>query len=954
MKFRRFLWLAAFCFFAAASAHTEEPGAKAWSFDAGQMVQSSPLVGPDGTVYIGVDNAKLLALRPDGSLKWDYAAKGNIASAPALGEDGTIYFGSIDRSLYALSPAGKLVWQFTAASGIASSPAIGIDGTIYFGTVFNKLYAVSKDGQFKWDFTAGGNIISSPAIGTDGTIYVGSFNDMMYAINPNGTRKWDFTTGDKINSSPAIGADGTIYVGSFDGKLYAVLPNGTKKWEYTTGSSIRSSPAIGVDGTIYVGSDDRKLHAVNPDGSQKWTYATGYWIRSSPAIGEDGVIYVGSYDNSFYAINADGSKKWDFPTGNYVSSSPAIGANGLVYFGSWDKNVYALKASAGLAESPWPKFRGNLAHTARSIVTAPQMIARTPGSKTASVPGRPGTPEQPSLPMSVLLVGTNGVGRVSPALGGQLLEVGKTYTLHAEPGRDYQFTGWTGSQVTNAATIKFVMKPNLQLQANFSPLNDKSRPTIEIVSPLNNSRIYNPVFAVRGNASDNIGVHHIEYSVNDSPFRFADGTNSWLVRLSSIPGTNTVRVKSVDLAGNESVVLTHSYYYVVMSSLTVRADGEGAVTPTLGNHMLEVGKSYTLTAEPGKDHYFAGWSGDIITNTPKLTFLMQSNLVLKASFTPFPFQPVKGVYRGLYYETNAVAPESAGMFTVTVNGTGAFNGSLQTGASTLPLNGQLDADGYARLTLPRGKNPVTVDLYLDFKLYSEQIRGLVTEGATVSSLVGDRSVFDAKIRKAPQAGRYTLIIPGDTNSLASPGGDGFAAITVDASGAAKITGELADGTQFSLESGISKEGVLPFYEPLYGGKGVIMGWIQFNQTASSDLFGQLTWIKPPMPQDKYYPNGFATSVSAFGSQYVPPASARAPDETLELSALLRGGNLNEIAIDRSNMKLTLSTSSGLLNGYFVNPQTGKSTAFKGALLQKQNWRSGYFLGPSESGCVFLK
>jgi hypothetical protein len=222
----------------------------------------------------------------------------------------------------------------------------------------------------------------------------------------------------------------------------------------------------------------------------------------------------------------------------------------------------------------------------------------------------------------------------------------------------------------------------------------------------------------------------------------------------------------------------------------------------------------------------------------------------------------------------------------------------------------------------------------------------------VSSLAGDRSVFDAKTRKSPQAGKYTMIIPGNADAKASPGGDGFATITIDANGAARIAGELADGTPFNLESGVSKEGLLPVYEPLYGGKGVIMGWLEFNQTETSDLFGRLTWTKPPTPQDKYYPDGFSTTVKAFGSQYSPGTTAKATEE--EMSGLVRGGNLEEATLSANSLKMSLSTPTGLINGNFVNPQTGKSTPFKGAFLPKQNWRSGYFLGTSESGSVYLK
>ena len=77
-------------------------------------------------------------------------------------------------------------------------------------------------------------------------------------------------------------------------------------------------------------------------------------------------MYVGSWDNYLYAIKPDGTLKWRYGTGGYVVSSPAIGPDGTVYVGSWDGYLYAFQTlSFGLADSSWPKFRGNIRNTGR-------------------------------------------------------------------------------------------------------------------------------------------------------------------------------------------------------------------------------------------------------------------------------------------------------------------------------------------------------------------------------------------------------------------------------------------------------------------------------------------------------------------------------------------------------------------------------------------------------------
>jgi hypothetical protein len=196
-----------------------------------------------------------------------------VWSSPVIGADGTIYVGSDDYKLYAINPDGSQKWSFTTGFYVGSSPAIGADGTIYVGSNDNNLYAINPDGSQKWSFTTGGGILSSPAIGADGTIYVGSFDNNLYAINPNGSQKWSFTTGDWVVSSPAIAADGTIYVGSYDHNLYAITEE-EKEYDLTIASTTGGSVFAPGEGTFtYVEGTEVNLVAEAEEGYRfiNWT-----------------------------------------------------------------------------------------------------------------------------------------------------------------------------------------------------------------------------------------------------------------------------------------------------------------------------------------------------------------------------------------------------------------------------------------------------------------------------------------------------------------------------------------------------------------------------------------------------------------------------------------------------------------------------------------------------------
>jgi len=93
-------------------------------------------------------------------------------------------------------------------------------------------------------------------------------------------------------------------------------------------------------------------------------------------------------------------------------------------------------------------------------------------------------------------------------------------------------------------------------------------------------------------------------------------------------------------------------------------------------------------------------------------------------------------------------------------------------------------------------NPISVELNLDFS-GKDQITGRVTDGIWSADLTADKALFNAVTNPSPQAGRYTMHIPGNPDSAASPGGGGFGTVTVDANGKISLKGTLGDGTKIS-------------------------------------------------------------------------------------------------------------------------------------------------------------
>jgi outer membrane protein assembly factor BamB len=363
----------------------------------------------------------------ESEVKWFYNTNptfnnkedGEIRGGIALAKDGTLYFGVDDARLFAMNPDGTLKWitkiqaytdMYKITNTLQSTPTIGKDGTIYINTLgyysghsnsqnFGFLWAINADGSEKWRYEAGnyesgkGTMIpwlrGSAAIGHDGTIYVASEDGVLHAVNPDGTLKWKFISYKfkgwirGLGSGPAvIDQNGTIYyaaegefklgdVTSREARLFAINPDGSYKWDFLLLEDkvyfSQHEPAIGPDGKIYVDNGDGYvaiLYALNPDGSKAWQFHTGEHVASSAVIGADSTIYVGgsnyvspSHRIKLFALNPDGTEKWRFPKDGdkikygFSLSTPVIGADSNIYFGipsssygGGDGRLYALRA----------------------------------------------------------------------------------------------------------------------------------------------------------------------------------------------------------------------------------------------------------------------------------------------------------------------------------------------------------------------------------------------------------------------------------------------------------------------------------------------------------------------------------------------------------------------------------------------------------------------------------
>jgi ABC-type dipeptide/oligopeptide/nickel transport system permease subunit len=115
-----------------------------------------PVIAADGTLYIGTDAGKLLAVTPEGKIAWQASLTGPAVGSPAIGPDGTIYATDEQAYLSAFTPEGKVQWRYHATGVITE-------------TLRAQSGAIIRETQIPLD--ALGPAGSGPTVAPDGTIY---------------------------------------------------------------------------------------------------------------------------------------------------------------------------------------------------------------------------------------------------------------------------------------------------------------------------------------------------------------------------------------------------------------------------------------------------------------------------------------------------------------------------------------------------------------------------------------------------------------------------------------------------------------------------------------------------------------------------------------------------------------------------------------------------------------
>jgi hypothetical protein len=256
-----------------------------WTQDLGPDTPHSPVLAPDGTIYLcGV--AMIRALSPtDGSEKWRATYPVNTSdslTSPAVGADGTVYV-ALDgvRNLVAITPSGATAWSFDVkqhdpryelGADMFVDPVVGPDGTVYIASgldepTFTTVFAVRPDGSLRWtrDFPPGpnGDVAVGAGVARDGSVVFVNLEGTAASFTADGQLAWAVDTQDTATSLVLTGEGTALVGGYYKNVLTAIARDGSVAWAHTFLGSV-DSPVIGAAGVVLVPTEDGYLHQLGP------------------------------------------------------------------------------------------------------------------------------------------------------------------------------------------------------------------------------------------------------------------------------------------------------------------------------------------------------------------------------------------------------------------------------------------------------------------------------------------------------------------------------------------------------------------------------------------------------------------------------------------------------------------------------------------------------------------
>ncbi len=347
--------------------HTSVASKPKWLVHVGKIGYVSPVIGPDGVIYVGLLNGELVAVDSDGNVKWRHAVTtagnpdypGIITSSPAVGKDGNIYIITTvdvtikDRrnepskmlqvrrsSLHSFTPAGNRRWSYrfpanTSVLGLdaytASSPKVWGDQNIFI--FVPAIYAGTTSRIEILVIDQSGNLVNKTEVTN-------------CAAGDEISLSWDFMKNPENVEPKLAWPESTLAIADLDPKIHQPIivmadnyktliayrwnfPVLTQLWSNCSDKTCRlTSPAVFPNGNILLGGKDGVIRCYDlKNGTEKcqpW-YQADHGVLNAPILFNDRMYFVAG--NELIMLNADFKVEKRYVLSGQCFGSPVLSAN---------------------------------------------------------------------------------------------------------------------------------------------------------------------------------------------------------------------------------------------------------------------------------------------------------------------------------------------------------------------------------------------------------------------------------------------------------------------------------------------------------------------------------------------------------------------------------------------------------------------------------------------------
>lgn len=486
------------------------------------------------------------------------------------------------------------------------------------------------------------------------------------------------------------------------------------------------------------------------------------------------------------------------------------------------------------------------------------LLVTMDGAKNVTANFSPSTVATYRLSLNTTPLGSGSIeASPAPNAGGGAYVVGTVVTLTAVPALDFAFTNWIGAVSGNNPVVTVTMDADKSVTANFFA-SISPRFTLNLVT--------NPAGAgnIVASPAPGPGGTYVQGTLV-TVTATAVGTNSFTNWSGAVSGSSN----RVTVLMDSDKTLTGTFVPIVpvrfaLTTAVLPADaGTVVVTPGSLDGTYPGGTLLAVAAQASAGFRFVRWSGaDSSTNNPILVAMTVSK-VLTAEFAAqsvFDFDAARGVYTGLLLDESDTNYFTSGFFRVRLARSGAFRGTAVIGGMREAVAGQFDRFGYAPLVVRRASLQGSLQLDAGATRMSGSLTDDRNPNPTTRRTPELLLYREAMTNGSSFAGKYEVPVAAEI-PLLNPGA---LEMDITSRGVVRIAGRLGDGTTFRKRTFLTPAASVPLFAPLYGNRGVILGWMQVAE--AGEVQGTVRWFRPADSRSLTFPEGFALKIPVDGSR----------------------------------------------------------------------------------------